>query len=273
VAISKTAVIHPTAIISPQSEIADNARLGAFTIVEADVVVSRGCNIASNVLLASGARLGSECKVAHGAVIGTPPQDLKFRGEVSEVTVGDRTVIREYCTLNRGTEHGHKLTRVGSDCFLMAYCHIAHDCSLGDNVILANCVQLAGHVEIGGCVSIGGMTAVHQFCKIGQHAFLGGMLRVTQDVPPFILTAGEPPAYYGPNRIGLRRRGFTDLQVNSIKQAYHFIYRARLSRAAAVEKIKSELDITAEIQIILDFLEKSNRGLIGLGIGEGSADS
>ncbi len=271
-AISKSAIIHNTAIVNPQAEIADNVRIGPFTIVESDVYIQKGCNIASNVLIASGVRLGADCKVANGAVIGTPPQDLKYRGEASEVIIGDRTVIREYCTINRGTAHGHRLTKVGEDCFIMAYCHIAHDCSIGNNVILANCVQLAGHIEIGDWVNIGGMTAVHQFCKIGKHAFLGGMLRVTQDVPPYILTAGEPAAYYGPNRIGLKRRGFSDEQINTIKRAYHYIYRESLSRKEAIEKIKSMLELTVEVRDILDFLEKSNRGIIGLGVVENTVD-
>lgn len=257
-------VIHPTAIVDSAAELGYAVTVGPFSIIEGNVCVGRGTRIASHVLLASGARLGEECRIAHGAVLGTIPQDLKFGGEESELVVGDRTLVREFCTLNRGTAHGHRVTSVGKDCMLMAYCHVAHDCSLGDNVIMANCVNLAGHVAIEDWVSVGGLTVIHQFVKIGRHAFVGGRSRITQDIPPYILTSGEPMAYYGPNAIGLHRRGFTSHQIETIKKAYNLLYRSKLNVKQAVEAIRSEVEQTPEVQDILRFVGDSNRGLIGL---------
>ncbi len=258
--------IHPTAIIDPRSEIAENVSIGPFTIIEADVRIGKGTTIASNVLVASGTRIGENCQIFNGVVMGTVPQDLKFGGEESELSIGDRTVIREFCTLNRGTRHGHLHTKVGSDCMLMAYAHIAHDCYLGDNVILANSVNLAGHVSIGDWAAVGGVTGIHQFVKIGIHAFVGGMARVSQDIPPYIRAAKEPIRYFGPNSIGLRRRGFSSSQVQAIKKAYQILFRSGLNVKQGVEAIKDRLEITPEIEVILNFIQSSKRGLIGIGV-------
>lgn len=264
-------LIHSTAIVDPKAELGDDVVIGAFTIIEPDVVIGRGTIIASNVLIASGTRVGEECRISHGAVLGTTPQDLKFGGERSELHIGDRTVLREYCTLNRGTKHGHLVTEVGSDCMLMAYSHVAHDCSLGDNVIMANSVNLAGHVHIADWASIGGMTAVHQFVQIGAHTFVGGMARITQDVPPFIRAAKEPVRYFGPNSIGLKRRGFNSDQIHSIRQAYKLLYRSGNNVRQGVQAILENIEKTSEVLSILDFIGKSKRGLIGIGVQGDSA--
>lgn len=257
--------IHPTAIIDPKAELAGEVEVGPFSIIEENVRIGRGTKVASNVLLASGTRLGEGCSVSHGAVLGTKPQDIKFGGEESELVIGDRTLIREYATLNRGTAHGHSVTQVGSDCMLMAYSHVAHDCSLGNNVILVNCVQLAGHVEVADWVSIGGMTVVHQFVKIGCHAYVGGRSRVAQDIPPYALVGGEPIGVHGPNAIGLKRRGFKPDQIRGIKRAFNTIYRSKLNLSQAVAELNAESEIPEEVQIILDFIARSKRGLTGLG--------
>jgi len=189
------------------------------------------------------------------------PQDLKFDGEKTELVIGDRTRVREYCTLNRGTS-AHGKTEIGSDVLIMAYVHVGHDCIIGDNVILANSISLGGHVEIGYHATIGGLTPVHQFCKIGEHAFVGGAYRVVQDVPPYILATGEPMKYAGLNNVGLRRRGFSQEQRATIKKVYHKIFRSKMNVSQALEWIKNEMEQTTEVQKIIHFIETSSRGLI-----------
>lgn len=252
--------IHPTAIISPQAELADDVAVGPHTIIEDDVKVGRGTRIASNVLLASGARLGENVRISHGAVIGTEPQDLKFGGEKTWVEVGDNTVVREYATINRGTK-AHGTTSVGKDCFLMAYSHIAHDCVVGNNVILANAVNLAGHVEIDDYAIIGGVVPVHQFVKIGAHCMIGGGFRVPQDVCPYSLCGGYPMRVMGLNSIGLRRRGFPKETVATIEKTFKILFFSKLNTSQAVERIHAEIEILPEVQLILDFLGRSNRGI------------
>ena len=253
--------IHTTAIVSPKAELADDVTIGPHTIIEDNVVVGPGTKIASSALIASGARLGANVTVAHGAVVGTVPQDLKFGGEDSLLVVGDNTTIREYATLNRGTaERGE--TTVGKNCLIMAYAHIAHDCVIGNNVILANSVNLAGHIEIDDFAILGGVLPVHQFVKIGAHVMIGGGFRVQQDVCPYALIAGYPLRTVGLNALGLKRRGFAPEAVRTIKTVYKLLFFSKLNTTQAVERIKSEVEIIPEIQIILDFIGRSNRGLI-----------
>lgn len=259
-----TTQIHPTAIVHPEARLEEGVKVGAFSIVESNVVVGAGTKIDSNVLVASGTRIGKDCWIAHGAVIGTIPQDLKFGGEESELVVGDRTIIREYVTLNRGTAHGRLQTYVGSDSMLMAYSHVAHDCRIGDHVIIANGVQMGGHVTIEDWASIGGLTAIHQFCRIGAHSFVGGRARVVKDIPPYILAAGEPLGYRGPNVVGLKRRGFNSQSIASIREVYRYIYRSSYNLTQALEHIRQELNSTPEVEVILAFISHSQRGIIGL---------
>lgn len=253
--------IHPTAIVHPKARLGENVTVGPFSIIEEDVEIGEGTRIDSHVLVANGARIGKNCHIHHGAVISTIPQDLKFSGEETFLEIGDHTIIREYCDLNRGTKERGKSV-IGSHCLLMAYTHVAHDCLVGNHVILANAVQLAGHVTIEDHVTIGGMVPVHQFCRIGKHAFVGGGFRVVQDVPPYILAAGEPLTYKGLNIIGLRRRGFPQETIALLRKCYRFLYQAKLNTSQAVEKIRSELEPTPEIQAVLEFIEKSERGFI-----------
>lgn len=253
--------IHPTAIVHPKARLADHVTVGSFSIIEEDVEIGEGTRIDSHVLIANGARIGKNCQIYHGAVISTVPQDLKFGGEKTFLEIGDNTIIREYCDLNRGTKHRGKSV-LGSNCLLMAYVHVAHDCFVGDRVILANGVQLGGHVTIEEYVTIGGMVPVHQFCRIGKHAFVGGGFRVVQDVPPYILAAGEPLTYKGLNIIGLRRRNFPQETIALLRKCYRFLYQAKLNTSQAIEKIRAELELTPEIQTVLEFIEKSERGFI-----------
>ncbi|NQU05179.1 MAG: acyl-ACP--UDP-N-acetylglucosamine O-acyltransferase, partial [Calditrichaeota bacterium] len=201
--------IHKTALVDDGAQLGENIEIGPFSIVEAGVNIGDNCKIASHVLIMSGVLLADDCRVFSGAIIGTIPQDLKFDGEQSRLEIGKRTVIREYCTLNRGTSGGGGVTTVGSDCLLMAYVHVAHDCHIGDNVVLANNVTMAGHVTIENDVGISGSVLIHQFTRIGRYAYIGGGSRVPKDIPPFILANGAPLKYYGPNSIGLNRKGFS----------------------------------------------------------------
>ncbi|MBN1779762.1 acyl-ACP--UDP-N-acetylglucosamine O-acyltransferase [bacterium] len=253
--------IHETAIVDPKSELADDVEVGPFSIIEADVQIGPGSKIHSHVLIAGGARIGTNCEVHHAAVISTVPQDLKFTGEKTTLEIGDNTVIREFCDLNRGTKDRGK-TKLGKNCFIMAYTHLAHDCFIGDNVILANSVQMAGHVTVEDYVIIGGLVPIHQFVTIGKHAFIGGGYRIPQDVPPYILAAGEPLGYKGLNVVGLRRRGFPRETINALHSCYRLIYQAKLNRSQAIEAIRSELPLIPEVESVLNFIEKSERGII-----------
>lgn len=256
-----TSKIHPTAIVDPDAELGKNVTIGPFAIIERDTLIGDNTQIHSHVLIAEGARIGEQCRIHKGAVVATVPQDLKFGGEKSTFEIGDHTVIREFCTLNRGTKERGKST-VGKHCLLMAYTHVAHDCLIGDHAIIANGVQIAGHVTIEDWVIIGGMTPIHQFCKVGQHAMVGGAYRVVQDIPPFILASGEPMRFAGLNSIGLRRRGFSPEVRKTLKDTYRLLYRSNLNVSQAVDRIKHDIRIIPEVQAVLDFIKDSDRGII-----------
>ncbi|MCB2198053.1 acyl-ACP--UDP-N-acetylglucosamine O-acyltransferase [bacterium] len=262
--IDKLAAVHPDA------RLGENVIVHPFAVIEAGAVIGDGSVIGPHAYITSHARLGKEVKISKGAVVGTDPQDLKFEGEESTLEVGDRTVIREFATLNRGTSHSGK-TVVGSDCFLMAYSHVAHDCRVGDHVIIANSVNMAGHVEIDDWVIIGGMVPIHQFVRIGKHTFVGGGWRVPQDIPPYIWAAGEPMDYKGLNSVGLRRRGFSAEQLREIKNAYKVIYRSGLNFSQAVEQLQQIENPTDEVQEIIRFVaSREARGMIGRSRGHES---
>lgn len=253
--------IHPTAIIHKNARISSDVKVGPYTIINDETEIGQGTEIGSHVLIDSGTIIGENCKIHHGAVLGTLPQDLKFGGEKTLLTIGDNTVIREYATLNRGTKYREK-TVVGNDCFIMIYAHVAHDCLLGDHVILANSANLAGHVEIGDYAIIGGVVPVHQFVKIGAHSIVGGGFRVQKDICPFALVGGYPLKTMGLNIIGLKRRGFPEKTIGILKQTFKLLFRSELNTSQAVKRIKSELEIIPEVQTILDFIAKSERGII-----------
>ena len=253
--------IHPAAIVSPGAELGDDVTVGPYTIIEENVKIGSGVKIASSALLAAGTTLGGNVKVHHGAVIGTIPQDLKFGGEVTQVVIGDGTVVREYATINRGTK-AYGTTTVGKECLLMAYSHVAHDCILGDGVIMANSVNLAGHVEVGDYAIIGGVVPVHQFVKIGAHAMIGGGFRVQQDVCPYALVAGYPLKVTGINSVGLQRRGFSKEVTKELERAFKLLFFSGLNTSQAVERINSEVNLIPEVQQILDFIAKSTRGIV-----------
>ncbi|HUV31599.1 MAG TPA: acyl-ACP--UDP-N-acetylglucosamine O-acyltransferase [Acidobacteriota bacterium] len=253
--------IHDSAIVSPSAQIGEDVSIGPHSIVEAGVVIGDGCRIASNVLLAEGATLKKNVSVSHGAVIGTNPQDLKFAGEKSTVVIGDNTVIREYATINRGTEARGETT-LGHDCLIMAYAHVAHDCVIGNHVIMANSVNLGGHIEIDDYAILGGVLPIHQFVKIGAHVMIGGGFRVQQDVVPYSLAAGYPLRVIGINSIGLRRRGFTVETIHRLERVFKILFFSKLNTSQAVERIKSEVELIPEVRTILDFLDRSTRGIV-----------
>jgi len=253
--------IHQTALVSPKAELADDVTVGPYAIVEENVVIGAGSEIASSALIAGGARIGQNVKVHHGAVIGTVPQDLKFKGEATLAIIGDGTVIREYATVNRGTLDRRE-TKVGPDCLLMAYSHVAHDCLLGRNVIMGNAATLAGHIEIGDFAILSGILPVHQFVKVGAHAMIGGGFRIPQDVCPYALAAGYPLKVVGLNKVGLKRRGFSKETLERLEQAFKLLFFSGLNTSQAVERIKSDIEPCDEIQVILDFIAASHRGLV-----------
>lgn len=252
--------VHAAAVIHEDAQLAPDVTVGPGAVVGPGVVIGAGTTIASNALIERDTIVGVECTIAHGAVLGTEPQDLKFGGEETQLLVGDRTVIREYATLNRGTSASGR-TMVGSDCLIMAYTHVAHDCEIGDRVVLANAVNMGGHVIIGDWAIVGGMTPIHQFVRIGDHAFVGGASRVHKDVPPYVRAAGNPMEMSGLNSVGLRRRGFGPEVRRELKRAYRLIFGSALNLTQALERAREELEPLPEVQIFLDFFEGGSRGV------------
>lgn len=252
--------IHPNAVIDEDAVLGAGVTVGPGSIIGPGVIVGEGTRIDSNVLIERDTTLGSHCRVHHGAVLGTDPQDLKYEGEPAHVVVGDRTVIREYVTVNRGTRASGK-TAIGSDCLLMAYAHVAHDCHLGDRVILANSVNMGGHVTIYDWAIIGGMTPIHQFVRIGEHAFVGGASRVAKDVAPYVRCAGSPLEVFGLNSVGLRRRGFDGAVRTELKRAYRLFFLSKLNVSQAIARARQELELIPEVERFISFFEHSERGV------------
>jgi len=256
--------IDPRAQVSPKAHLGANVSIGPFTTVEDDAVIGDGSTVAANTLIATGARIGKECRIHHGAIVGHAPQDLKYAGEKTTCEVGDRTVVREYATLHRGTGEGGR-TIIGSDNYLMGYVHIAHDCVLGHHIIMSNAAMLAGHCHVADYAIIGGLTPVHQFVNIGPHTMIGGGLRVPKDVPPYILAGKEPLMFQGLNSVGLRRRGFSPEAIAALEKTYQLIYQSNMNVSQAVARIKEDASLTIfpEVQTVLTFIAKSKRGIVG----------
>lgn len=253
--------IHPTAIISPDAEIAADAEIGAFAIVGEGCTIGPGCVIAPRATLERNVTLGRAVKVGIGTILGGAPQDLKYAGEETTVEIGDDTVIREYATINRGTSHSFKTT-VGKNCLLMSYVHIGHDCRIGDSVILSNVVQLAGHVTIEDRAILSGLSAVHQFARIGRQSFIGGMSRVSKDIPPFLKAVGNPVKLYGLNTIGLQRSGMDEETILELKRAYRLLFRSDFNVTQAIERVQTEIEPLPEVKELIRFLEASERGVV-----------
>lgn len=254
-------MIHATSVVSSNARLGENVTIGPFCIVEDDVEIGSNTVLKSHVVVADGARIGSDVTIHPYAVIATAPQDLKYRNERTLAIIGDRTVIRESVTINRGTISSGK-AEVGSDCLIMAYVHIAHDCVVGSNVIMANGVQLGGHVDIGDWAIIGGLTGIHQFCRIGPHTMIGACSRVVKDVPPFTLAGKEPLAIEGVNAIGLRRRGYDASTIEAIDSFYHLLLRTGLNTSDGIARYEQMHEhINDAVASCIEFICSSKRGI------------
>jgi UDP-N-acetylglucosamine acyltransferase len=254
-------MISPLAFIHPDAKIAENVTIEPFTSVYADTEIGEGTWIGPNVTIFEGSRIGKNCRIFPGSVIGAIPQDLKYAGEKTTTEIGDNTTIRECVTINRGTIDKFK-TVVGSNCLLMAYVHVAHDCQLGNNIILANCVNLAGHVEIEDYAILEGLAAVQQFVKIGAHAFVTGGSMVRKNVPPYVKAAREPLSYVGINSVGMRRRGYSNDQILQIEDIYRTIYVRGYNISKAITIAEMESPSIPEKDQILNFIRQSTNGIM-----------
>lgn len=252
---------QPLAYIHPAAKIAPSVVIDPFVTIDQNVEIGEGTRIGSNVTIMEGARIGKNCTIFPGAVISGIPQDLKFCGEDTVAIIGDNTTIRECVTVNRGTAAKGK-TVVGSNCLIMAYSHVAHDCVIGDNVIISNATQIAGEVVVDNYAVIGGGSLIHQFCHLGSHVMIQGGALINKDIPPFVKAGREPVSYEGINSIGLRRRNFTNEQINQIQEIYRYLYLSRLNVSDAVERIEAELPATKERDEIIMFIRNSKRGII-----------
>lgn len=253
--------IHPSAIVSSKAMLGSRVEVGPFAIIGEGCEVGDDCVIAPRATLERDVRLAARVKIGIGSVIGGAPQDLKYAGEPTTVDIGEGTVVREYSTINRGTSQSFK-TSVGSNCLLMSYVHLAHDCHIGDGVILANGVQLAGHVVIDDKATISGLSAVHQFVRIGRFSFIGGCSRVSKDIPPFLKAVGNPVRLYGLNSVGLQRNGFPENVVRELKRAYRLFFRSDLNLTQAMQRAETELEQFPEVAELVQFVEASERGVV-----------
>lgn len=254
-------MIHPHTYIHPNAKLAPNVKVDPFSVIHQNVEIGSGTWIGSNVTIMEGARIGDNCRIFPGAVIAGIPQDLKYEGENTTVIIGNNTTIREFVTINRGSKDKWT-TRVGNNCLIMAYSHIAHDCVIGNNCIMSNNCQIAGHVTIGDFTILAGMCAVHQFVQIGQHSFIAGGSLVSKDVPPYIKAGRTPLSYAGVNSVGLKRRGFSLERINHILDIYRVIYNKNMNTTQALNFIEEEVAATDERDEIVTFISDSGRGII-----------
>jgi len=254
-------MIHPTAIVDPKAEIDSNVEIGPYSIIHADTFIGSGTVIESHVTVDSYVDIGPNCQIFSYASIGTVPQAIKFKGEKTYLKIGRNTVVREFATLNRGTEFGGGVTEVGENNFLMAYTHVAHDCKIGNGVILSNNATLAGHITLGDYVIVGGLTAIHQFVRVGAYAYIGGMSAVVKDIPPYVLAAGDRASLHGLNKVGLQRHGFSHSTVANLKKAYRIIFRIGLTVNEAVERVLAEVENIPEVVNLVNFIKSTQRGV------------
>jgi UDP-N-acetylglucosamine acyltransferase len=255
-------VIDPQAVVSPRAELAADVTVGPFSVIGPGVSIGPGTVVGPHVVINGSTAIGADNRIFQFASIGDAPQDKKYRGEPTRLEIGDRNVFRESCTVNRGTAHDQGVTRIGDDNLFMAYSHVAHDCTVGSNVVFANCAALGGHVEIGDWVILGGLTAVHQFTKIGAHAFLAGGAIVTRDVPPYVMVAGNPAVPHAVNTEGLKRRGFDAAQIRNIREAYRTLYRSELKLSEALDRLDARGAERPEVRVFVDFIRRSERSIV-----------
>lgn len=253
--------VHPTALVHPGAQLADDVTIGPFAVIGEHVVVGAGTRIDGHAMVEGRTTIGADCHIFPFGSIGQPPQDLKYEGEPTRLVIGNHNVCREYVTLNLGTASGGGATVIGDHNFFMAYVHVAHDCHIGHHAVLANAATLAGHVSIGDWATVGGLVAVHQFVRIGAHAMIGGSSGLGQDVPPHLIAAGRPATLYGLNAIGLKRRGYSDERVQALKQAYQMLFRSKLKRKEAIKEVKAKWSENPDVMAMVEFIERSERGV------------
>jgi UDP-N-acetylglucosamine acyltransferase len=254
--------IHSTAVISPNARLGANCRVGPYTIIGDEVVLGESVHIHGHSVIDGRTTIGDKTEIFPFVSIGLPPQDLKFAGEDSKTEIGRRNRIREFATIHRGTSGGGGITKTGDDCFIMAQAHIAHDCLVGDQVIMANAATLAGHVIVADGANIGAYSGVHQFCRVGREAYIGGYSVVVKDALPFALTVGNHAKCYGLNKVGVRRRGYSRETIAALHHAFHLLLSAKLNTTQALERIRDEVRNSEEVNELVQFVETSNRGVV-----------
>lgn len=259
--------IHPTALVNSKAELGENVYVGPFSIIEKNSVIGDGSRIVSNVLIGENTIIGKNCNIFHGAVIGTIAQDLKYKGEEAWLKIGDNNVFREYCTINRGTIANGK-TVIGNNCAFLAYCHVGHDCIIGNNVIASNTLNIGGHVTVGNNVGFGGVAAVHQFCKVGDFAYIGAYAKVVKDIIPFALVGGEVGSLkiVGINKVGLERNGFDSKRRRKIINSYKILFQGDGTVQESIEKLSKEFPGDEDIISIVNFIKNSERGIYKMNI-------
>jgi UDP-N-acetylglucosamine acyltransferase len=253
--------VHPTAVVGPGAKLHPTVEVGPYAVIGGQVTIGAGTTVGPHAVIEGRTRIGERNKVFQFASVGAQPQDLKYAGEDSALEIGDENLIREFTTLHKGTTGGGGVTRIGNGNLFMAYAHVAHDCQVGNGCVLANAATLGGHVEVGDHVILGGLAAVHQFTRIGKHAFVAGGAMVVMDVPPFCTAQGDRAELVGVNSIGLARHGYTEEQIGRVKEAYRILFRSKLPLEEAVERLRTELGDQSEIQALLSFVTSSQRGL------------
>ncbi len=254
--------IHPTAVVEPGTDLDSSVEIGPYCIIKKGVSIGKRTRLLSHVVIEGATEVGEDCVLHPFATIGLPPQDLKYKDENTKLVLGNRNIIREYVSIHRASVGGDGSTVVGHNNFIMAYVHIAHDCKIGSNIIMANSAMLGGHVVIEDHVVIGGIAGIHQYTRVGKYVMVGGLSRITQDVPPFMIVSGVEPKLFGPNSIGLKRHGFTDAEINDLKKAYKILFRQKKTISEAVRKIQDEMEMTDNIRHLIKFIEKNKRGII-----------
>ena len=255
-------MIHQTAIIDPGAQLGKGVEIGAYTVIGPQVTIGAHTKVGSHVIIKGPTEIGERCTVFPFASLGDIPQDLKFKGEATKLIIGNNNMIREYVTMNRGTEKGGGKTTIGNSNFFMAYSHIAHDCTINNFVIMANAATLAGHITIEDYAVIGGLVAIHQFVKVGRNAFIGGCSAIPQDVPPYCLAVGNRARLYGLNLTGLKRHNFSPQTIRNLKDAYRMIFRSGLTLKDALEQLEQESTDSPEVNHFVEFIKTSKRGVI-----------
>lgn len=254
-------MIHPTAILDPKADIDDNAQIGPYAVIQANVSIGSGTIVGPHAVIGPFAEIRSDCQIMQGAAVGGIPQSVRFEGEETYVRIGSRTIVREFSTINRGTGFGGGVTQIGEDCYFMAYAHVGHDCIIGNHAMLVNNATLAGHVTVGDYANVGAFTAVQQFSRIGDYAFIGGQSAITRDVPPYVMAVGNRATLHGFNTVGLKRQGFTAETLSCLKKAYRIIFRSKLKLNEAIKQVIDTVDQIPEVVNFVSFIQSAERGV------------